>query len=121
LWNSKRQNTVEALTFGSQFIAAKVAVEMIEALRYKLRMMGVQVDCPTNVFCDNESVVKNSTRPKSMLKKKHHTIAYQRVCKAQASGVVRIAKEDRETNLVDILTKYLLEPRLRQLSSRVLW
>jgi len=26
-------------------------------------MMGVQVDGPTNVFCDNESVVKNSTKP----------------------------------------------------------
>ncbi len=44
LWYSKRQNTVEASTFGSEFIAAKIAVEMVEGLRYKLRMMGVQVD-----------------------------------------------------------------------------
>jgi hypothetical protein len=41
LWCSKRQNTVEALTFGSEFIAAKVAVEMIEGLRYELQMMGI--------------------------------------------------------------------------------
>jgi hypothetical protein len=121
LWYSKRQNTVEALTFGSEFIAAKFAVEMIEGLRYKLRMMGVQVDGPTNVFCDNESVVKNSTRPESTLKKKHNMIANHRVRKAQAAGVVRIAKEDGETNLADILTKCLPGPRLRQLSSRVLW
>ena len=56
LWYSKRQNTVEASTFGSEFIAAKIAVEMIEGLRYKLlRMMGVQVEGPTNVFCVNLS------------------------------------------------------------------
>jgi hypothetical protein len=36
---------------------------MVEGLRYKLRMEGVQVDEPTNVFCDNEAVVKNSTKP----------------------------------------------------------
>jgi hypothetical protein len=121
LWYSKRQNTVEASTFGSEFIAAKVAVEMIEGLRYKLRMMGVQVDGPTNVFCDNESVVKNSTKPESTLKKKHNAIAYHRVREAQAAGIVRIAKEDGETNLADVLTKCLPGPRLRELCSRVLW
>ena len=121
LWYSKRQNTVEASTFGSEFIAAKVAVEMVEGLRYKLRMMGIQVDGPTNVFCDNESVVKNSTKPESTLKKKHNAIAYHRVREAQAAGIVRIAKEDGETNLADMLTKCLPGPRLRELCSRVLW
>jgi hypothetical protein len=48
-------------------------------------MMGVQVDGPKYVFCDNESVVKNSTRPESMLKKKHNAIAYHRVREVQAA------------------------------------
>ena len=43
LWFSKRQNTVETSTFGSEFVAARIAVEMVEGLRYKLRMMGVQL------------------------------------------------------------------------------
>ena len=46
----------------SEFIAAKTCVEQISALRYKLRMFGVPIDGPTNILCDNESVVKNSTR-----------------------------------------------------------
>jgi hypothetical protein len=33
LWYSKRQNTVELSTFGSEFIAAKTAVDMIKGLR----------------------------------------------------------------------------------------
>ncbi len=38
IWFSKRQNTVETSTFGSEFIAARIAVELIESLPYKLRM-----------------------------------------------------------------------------------
>ncbi|KAI2501848.1 Reverse transcriptase (RNA-dependent DNA polymerase) [Fragilaria crotonensis] len=94
IWYSKRQNTVESSTFGSEFIAIKIAVELIEGLRYKLRMMGVPIEDPCNVFCDNEAVVKNSTRPESTLKKKHQAIAYHRTREAQAAGTVRIAKED---------------------------
>ena len=41
IWYSKRQNTVETSTFGSEFIALRIATEMIEGLRYKLRMFGV--------------------------------------------------------------------------------
>ena len=36
IWFSKRQNTVEASTFGSKFQAMKKAVELTEALQYKL-------------------------------------------------------------------------------------
>jgi hypothetical protein len=36
MWFSKRQSSVEASTFGSEFTAMKNAVEIIEALRYKL-------------------------------------------------------------------------------------
>ena len=32
------------------------AVELVTALRYKLRMFGVPVDGPTNMFCDNKAV-----------------------------------------------------------------
>jgi hypothetical protein len=31
----------------------KNAVELSEALRYKLRMFGVPIKGPTNIFCDN--------------------------------------------------------------------
>ena len=54
----------------------RIAVEMIEALRYKLRMFGALIDSPANVYCDNEAVHKNITIPESILKKKHHSIAY---------------------------------------------
>ncbi len=73
MWFSKRQNSVEASTFGSEFRAMKKAVEMIEALRYNLRMFGEPIEDTTNVFCDNEAVCKNTTRPESTLTKKHRS------------------------------------------------
>ena len=78
IWYSKLQNTVATSTLGSEFVAMRIAVEFIEALRYKLRMFGILVEGPTNVFCDNEAVTKNVTLPESTLKKKHNAIAYQR-------------------------------------------
>lgn len=43
IWYSKRQNTVESSTFGSELIAMKQATDMGEALFYKLRMFGVPI------------------------------------------------------------------------------
>ena len=75
IWHSKRKNTVEASTYGSDIVAMKNVLELIEALRYKLRMFIVPIDGPTNIFCDNEAVTKNILDPTSILKKKHHSIS----------------------------------------------
>ena len=115
MWFSKRQNSVETSTFGSEFTALKQAVELVKALRYKLRMFGVPIEGPTDMFCDNEAVYKNSSTPESVLRKKHHSIAYHMCREAVAAGICRIAKEDTETNLADIFTKVLPRPRRENL------
>jgi hypothetical protein len=107
IWYSKHQNSVESSTFGSEFTAQKIGLELVEALRYKLRMFGVPIEGPTNVFCDNEAVVKQTSTPASVLRKKHHSIAYHRCREAVAANTTRIAKEGTETNLSDLFTKSL--------------
>lgn len=37
----------------------QICKELIVVMRYKLRMFGVEIDGPANVFCDNCGVVKN--------------------------------------------------------------
>jgi hypothetical protein len=85
----------------------RICVEMLEALRYKLRMMGIPIDGAANVFCDNKSVVTNSTIPTSTLKKKHNSIAYHRVREAIAAKILQVAKVHTSENLADLLTKPL--------------
>ena len=76
--SSKRQNSIETSTFGSEFTAAlKDATKKAKGLQYKLRMMGVHVDGSATIRCDNMSMVNNTTAPESTLKKKSNSIAYQ--------------------------------------------
>ena len=65
MWYSKQQNTMETSTFGSEFIAMRMAVEHIEVLRYKMRMFGIPIEGPTYVFCNNEAMFKSTTIPES--------------------------------------------------------
>jgi hypothetical protein len=79
VWFSKRQPTVESSVFGAECVAMKNGIETTRGLRYKLRMMGVAIDGPTYVYGDNMSVVHNTQRPESVLKKKSNTICYHAV------------------------------------------
>jgi hypothetical protein len=99
----------------------KVAVEQVEALRYKLRMMGIPLEGPANVYCDNESVFKNSSFPESAIKKKHNSIAYHKSRESQAVGSVRVAWIPGSMNPAEIFTKLLPGPTLWQLVSMILY
>ena len=93
-------------------------MEMIEALRYKLRMFGVPIDGAANVYCDNEAVYKNTVAPESTLKKKHHSISYHRCREAIAAGTIRVAKQGTLKNLADLFTKALSIARRQFLLER---
>ena len=78
---------------------------MVEALRYKLRCFGVPMDGPCDIFCDNRSVVTNSSVPTSVLNKRHNAICYHRVREAQAAGVIRVEWIEGKFNVADLFTK----------------
>ena len=120
-WYSKKQNTVESSTFGSEVVAMRTAVEMLEGIRYKLRMFGVPIDGPADVFCDNQAVVHISQRPEARLSKKHNAICFHRVREAVAAGWVRVAKEPTESNLADLFTKILEGPQRVRLAKEILY
>jgi hypothetical protein len=42
-WYSKRQNTVESSTYGSEIVAGRITVEFAIEMRYKIRMLGVPI------------------------------------------------------------------------------
>jgi hypothetical protein len=70
VWLSQRQNTVETSTFGSEFVALRIARDLTISMRYKLRMFGIPLEGPAQVFCDNQGAVKNTSIPESVLSKK---------------------------------------------------
>jgi hypothetical protein len=106
-WFSKRQNTVETATYGSEFVVARTATEQIIDLRYTIRMLGVPLDGPAWMFGDNESVVKSATIPHSSLMKRHNALAYHRVREAIAAKVLCFCHIPGNQNPADVLTKFL--------------
>ena len=105
MWLSKRQTTVEASVFGSEFVALKTGIEALRGLRYKLRMMGVELSGPSFVYGDNMSVIKNTQRPESTLRKKSNSICYHFCREAAATGEILTGHVATEENPADIATK----------------
>ena len=73
---TKRQSTVETATYGSEFVAARTAVDQIIDIRTTLRYLGVPIRDKSYMFGDNKSVVTSSTIPKSTISKRHHLASY---------------------------------------------
>ena len=106
-WYSKRQNTVESSTYGSELVAGRIMTDIMVEYRQKLRMLGVPILDSTLLFGDNKSVIMNTTLPSSNLKKKHSAIAYHRVHEAVAAEVINLVHVPGVTNISDVLTKPL--------------
>jgi hypothetical protein len=82
----------------------KNGIETCCGLRYKLRMMGVTLSGPTFVSGDNMSVVHNTQRPDSVLKKKSNSICYHAVHESSAMGESIIGHVPSVDNPADICT-----------------
>ena len=104
---SKRQSTVETSTYGSEIVAARIAIESLIATRYSLRMLGVPVLHESWLYGDNMAVILNCSKPESMLKKKHHACAYHFIRETVSTGWLYLIHKSSESNRADILTKAL--------------
>ena len=101
----------------------KTAVELVEGLRYKLRMMGVPLEGSCHVKADNMSVIHNCSNPTSQLKKKSNSIAYHYVRErcAGKQPVVSVSYVPTDLNLSDMLTKSQPGPVRKRLAEKVLY
>ena len=119
--HSKKQGSIETSTFGSEFMAMKTAIELVEGLRYKLRMMGCPIDGPTYIKADNMSVVHNCSTPESVLKKKSNSVAYHFCRERAAARIVSIGWVPSDQNISDMFTKSQPGPVRIRLAEQVLF
>ena len=105
-WFSKRQNSFETATYGSEFVAARTAVDQIVDLRYTIRMLGVPLTGPSWMFGDNLEVINSATIPSGKLQKRQNILNYHRVREAQAAGFVNFVHMDGKDNPADICSKH---------------
>ena len=72
-----------------------------EEIRYHLRSMGVEVDAPTIIYEDNQSVCMSATDPGSTLNKKSVVLSYHYIREHIANVVVGVRKIGRDDNYAD--------------------
>ena len=57
-------------------------------MQYKLRMCGIKIDGPGNIFFDNEAIYRSSKYYGSQLKRKNQSISPHRVHESYAAGIL---------------------------------
>ena len=103
---TKRQFTIETATYGSEFLAARTAVDQIIDIRTTLQYLGVPIRDKSYMFGDNRSVVTSSTIPNSTISKRHHLASYHQVREAIAAKYISFHWKDGKSNPADILSKH---------------
>ena len=111
----------ESSSYGSKLVAMPIARDLISALRIKLKCFGIPITGPCSVFCDNMAVVKNTSIQESILAKKHNAINYHIIREAVAAGMIRIGKEDTNTNIANAFTKLMPFSRKFNLLCPFMW
>ena len=120
-WLTKKQATVEGAVFGARFVTMKHGVEELRGIRYTLRMMGVAVAGPTYIYEDNMSVINNTLKPESVLRKKSNIICYHFICEAVAMKECLTTHVPNLRNFADLLAKCLSGKKRRDLVWGVLF
>ena len=105
VWISRCQPMIETSMFGTEFVAMKHGVETLCGIRYKLHMMGMPLDGPSYVYSDNMSVINNTQKPESVLKKKSNSICYHAIREAVTMGEILTTHIATGENMADLATK----------------
>ena len=115
-WFSKKQSTVETLVFGAKFVSMKHGITALRSLRYKLRMMDIPISSPPYIYGDNISVVHNTSRPESVLRKKSNSVCDHAVHESVEMGESLVGQISSKENVTDLMTKVLYGKNKRYLA-----
>ena len=55
-----------------------------------MKMFGITIDRPADVFFDNKSVTINVALPPSLMNKRHNEICNHSACKEYSTDVIRV-------------------------------
>jgi hypothetical protein len=105
-WYSKKQGSVETATYGSEFVAALIAVEQNISNRLSLQYLVVPVNQKSYLFGNNKSVVNTSAMPHARLHKRHTSLSFHKVGELIASKALMFTFIPGKINPADILRKH---------------
>ena len=89
----------------------KLCIDALRGLMYKLRMMGIPISSHSYIYGNNMSVVNNTSRPESVLRKKSNLVCYHVVHESVVVGESLVEHIPSKENVTDLMTKALYVQR----------
>ena len=83
----------------------KQGIDVLRGLRYKVRMMDIPIYVPSYFYGDNMSVVHNTSKSESVLKKKCNSFCHHAVHESVAMGESLVGHVPSKENVADLTTK----------------
>ena len=120
-WFSKKQSTQETSVFGTEFVTTKQGMDALRGLKYKLRMMGIPISSPLNIFGDNMSVIHHTSKLDSVLRKKNYSVCHHAIHESVAIKESLVGHIPSAENVADLMTKVLYGCKRRYLVSNILY
>ena len=120
-WFSKKQSTGETSVFGAKFVTMKQGIDALRGLRYKLRMMDVSISSPLSIYGDNMSVVHDTSKPESALRKKSNSVCQHTVHESIAMGGFLVGHIPSKKNVADLMTNILHGQKRRYLVRNIIY
>jgi hypothetical protein len=112
-WYSERQECVQTATFGSEFVAAIIAVDHIVDLRCNLWHLGAPGKVRTYILGDNQAEVSNSAIPHSCLSERHNR-------ESIATIIIIMVWINGKNNPADIASKHWSYPQIWHMLQAIL-
>jgi hypothetical protein len=119
-WGSKQQSVVALSTFEAEYIAACTCGQEVVWIRGLLGDLGIKLEQPTTIFCDNQAAIASTQNPGSK-RAKHIDIRYHWVrLQVMEEKTIEFVYCNTHENFADLLTKSLDEKKTIKFRSSIL-
>ena len=105
LWKSKKQTVIARSTAEAEYIAGATLARDITWVRLMLSFCGVHLTRASNIYIDNQAVVKLVSISASSKKIRHLALPYHELRKLVSDDVVKVEYVNTKDQLADYLTK----------------
>ena len=106
-WSSKKQPTIALSSTEAEYRGAAVAACEVAWLQMLLGDLGIQVQVPIVIYCDNLSSIQLARNPVFHARKKHIEVHYHFFRERVLDGDIDLMYVRIDEQVVDIFTKVL--------------
>ena len=112
---------IETSFFGAEFVAMKQGIDELRGFKYKLNLMGIPISGLSYIYGYNMSVVHNTFRSESVLRKKCNLICHHAFHDSLAMGESPVRNNPNKEKVADLMTKLLYGQSKRYLVHNILY